>query len=84
MDHSLIGWENDEDLTGLGNNDLKFSVEGKRDERQKQVIVNVWDKMGLVRRNREQTMRGAAQWNWYVGNTTIAIRWLKPLLFCAN
>lgn len=41
MDHSLIGWENDKDLTGLGNNDLRFSVEGKRNEKQKQVIVNV-------------------------------------------
>lgn len=41
MDHSLIGWENDEDLTGLENNDLKFPIGGKRNERQKQVTVNV-------------------------------------------
>lgn len=41
MDHSLTGWENDEDLTGLENNDLKFPIEGKRNERQKQVTVNV-------------------------------------------
>lgn len=61
MDHSLTGWENDEDLTGLENNDLKFPIEGKRNERQKQVTVNVWDKLGLVKRNREQTRRGTVK-----------------------
>lgn len=61
MDHSLIGWENDEDLTGLENNDLKFPIEGKRNERQKQVTVNLWDKLGLVKRNREQTRRGTVK-----------------------
>lgn len=36
--------EKDEDLKGLGMNDLRFSLEGKRGERQKQVakvLVNM-------------------------------------------